>query len=458
MPRRALALLPLAATLCLATAAPAQQGARMSERFVVTERDAVLMLPPQLVATGNVTQTEWSPTGRYVLAVRNAFQFPVRPGEGPPFDAALVLWDREKQQSRDLWRSRQPGELHAPISWLARQDVALVTVTEWVQPPAPRGEGAPPTPPPTPQRLLLRLDARAGQLRTLLRLDDDALVLAAPLAPLFAVQNLGSGSVALFRADGRPGLAVQLPHDEKAMRVYWPQDGKTLIVQTQTPPEPGKAPPAYAVDPLSGKVTSLPKPPPAYVPITTEEPVLRLKEGAALLRESETATRVRPLWLEVAAPGPRAARTGSGPLPVRALVAPDSEWSALSPGGDAVLYLAEGSAWVAPLLPLPKETFIMAREAATRTTRISNAKQVALGLLMYAQDHDETLPGSQDPISDLIMPYTKTDAIFDGLVYTFSGGPLSAVAEPSKTELGYIPGPGGIARLFVDGHVEWKKN
>jgi prepilin-type N-terminal cleavage/methylation domain-containing protein len=61
--------------------------------------------------------------------------------------------------------------------------------------------------------------------------------------------------------------------------------------------------------------------------------------------------------------------------------------------------------------------FAMAREKARAITCVSNAKQISLGWLMYAQDYDEALsPGSilRDPVSgakeywiELIYPYIK---------------------------------------------------
>jgi prepilin-type N-terminal cleavage/methylation domain-containing protein/prepilin-type processing-associated H-X9-DG protein len=76
--------------------------------------------------------------------------------------------------------------------------------------------------------------------------------------------------------------------------------------------------------------------------------------------------------------------------------------------------------------------FAKAREKARQTSCLSNVKQIMLGVLMYAQDYDETLP-SQGPgqrtstnpscngnpfpygtgwIQDKVMPYIKNTQIF----------------------------------------------
>ncbi len=64
--------------------------------------------------------------------------------------------------------------------------------------------------------------------------------------------------------------------------------------------------------------------------------------------------------------------------------------------------------------------FAKAREKARQTTCSSNLKQIGMGMLMYAEDYDETLPQSEYNekawgfcfYKDKIMPYVKSDKIF----------------------------------------------
>jgi prepilin-type N-terminal cleavage/methylation domain-containing protein/prepilin-type processing-associated H-X9-DG protein len=76
--------------------------------------------------------------------------------------------------------------------------------------------------------------------------------------------------------------------------------------------------------------------------------------------------------------------------------------------------------------------FARARESARRTTCSSNLRQIGQGIMMYAQDYDETFPvanfndmvygyppqthrdGSGRPVAlaDLLQPYTKNRGIF----------------------------------------------
>ncbi len=63
--------------------------------------------------------------------------------------------------------------------------------------------------------------------------------------------------------------------------------------------------------------------------------------------------------------------------------------------------------------------FARAREKARQTSCLSNVKQLTLGVLMYAQDYDETMPyavigvmgGQMDFVLDIVGPYTKNTQI-----------------------------------------------
>jgi prepilin-type N-terminal cleavage/methylation domain-containing protein/prepilin-type processing-associated H-X9-DG protein len=68
--------------------------------------------------------------------------------------------------------------------------------------------------------------------------------------------------------------------------------------------------------------------------------------------------------------------------------------------------------------------FAQARESARQTACLSNMKQVGLGLHMYAQDYDETLPPGNDAVTSFgdpgvrpnflgcLIPYTRNIQVF----------------------------------------------
>ena len=95
----------------------------------------------------------------------------------------------------------------------------------------------------------------------------------------------------------------------------------------------------------------------------------------------------------------------------------------------------------------------------------SNLKQIALGMLMYLNDWDETFPYSDDVdyLRGAIDRYLKNQSVFmrpgtdDNVVVSFTidpGAPLSSVEDPASTPIAtidYSPEFYGIA--YMDGHV-----
>jgi prepilin-type processing-associated H-X9-DG protein len=126
----------------------------------------------------------------------------------------------------------------------------------------------------------------------------------------------------------------------------------------------------------------------------------------------------------------------------------------LSPRGDAVVLSVPGAILLRKLVQVDLSVLEASKEAAERTERISNAKQVALAALMYASDNGDALPGP-DGVKDLLLPYLRHEGVFEGFVYVFAGGPMSAIKNPAETVIGYIPGKNGRAVAYADGHVRW---
>lgn len=135
------------------------------------------------------------------------------------------------------------------------------------------------------------------------------------------------------------------------------------------------------------------------------------------------------------------------------LVSANARNASLSPANDAVFYTEGDIAKVQPIVRL-SETQKKDMIAALRAVAISNAKQCALGLLMYANDADDMLPpgGSFDTVD----PYIKNDDVMSDFVYAPPSDLLTTrLADPANTVVGYIDGPGGQAVAYVDGHVRW---
>src|SRR5439155_16057810 len=119
-----------------------------------------------------------------------------------------------------------------------------------------------------------------------------------------------------------------------------------------------------------------------------------LKSPPGAVKQGETSQPVHPLWLESPAPSEHP----------RALISADADWSMPAPDGSAVLYVSDGAVWVAPIERRPKEEVEAAIREAQRLQAMSNAKQIALGAMMYAQDYDETFPPGDGSVNDAINP------------------------------------------------------
>ena len=99
--------------------------------------------------------------------------------------------------------------------------------------------------------------------------------------------------------------------------------------------------------------------------------------------------------------------------------------------------------------------FAQARAKARQAACQSNMKQIGLGVMMYAQDYDETFPTGDD-INSKLEPYLKNNSVFKGFNYTYGGGKMGDIANPAETSMGHVLGPGGRAVIYADGHVKWE--
>ncbi len=118
-----------------------------------------------------------------------------------------------------------------------------------------------------------------------------------------------------------------------------------------------------------------------------------------------------------------------------------------------------------------------ASDKAKATAALSNAKQIALALLMIAADHDDVLPYAQDTntMVSLTTPYTKNPAVWEtknpkGGRFLFNmslaGVALTQVQSPTETPMVFESEAWKDGRrvvAYVDGHArfvtdaEWAK-
>lgn len=453
MTRRLPLVLYLALTAAVPLTAVSAAPSPDISRMILTDKQAILVAPAETVAGWNVDRAAWSPSGQFVLASRAYLKLPPIPTGAPDFQQSLVLWDMEQRKATDLWKAVINSERAPHFDWLSTGDVAFAVAKYRPQPPA--GQRAQ-QPGEAVRQWVLRVDARRNTMKPLFAVSDEAQLLVSPRAPLAVVFSQDERSLRVLRADGALLRQVPFPGELSLNLPRWSADGTRLILTNFVAPKNDQGQGIlqkatdYALDVRTGQLveqaTQTGFRPEDSPTLATEE--FRLKRTSSLVQEGNSRATISPLWLESTQKGAE----------TRVLIAADVEWAALSPRGDAVLYLAHGVASVAPLVTFSRELYIQARNAALQTVAISNGRQLGLAAIIYAQKNGDRLPGADQPVAALLREVVNVDALYEGFVYTFPGGSLAEVAEPSKTLLGYVTGPGGRAEIYVDGHVTWKKD
>ena len=429
-------------------------------RYVLLEHEAVVAQPPQLVCESSVDLAVWSPDGRSVIALRtdtpDARHDPQN-ADAEPVEASIVVWNLATRRGLTVWKHRgllQPEDGFVPynVSWLPGAQTLLLPL-EWrersLQPDA-QGVQQPVE---TPHHALMFIDVARNQAREVTTQAGFMPYAVSPTRPRIALHDFDNHTARVLDSSGVFGPVLPLPKVEN-VSVEWMPDGSDLLLRWYEKPTGEKAgtPAAGAagtkllqrlarMDATTGVLTPLDKMP-ARVgnkPKSGEDYTgpLRVLQTTQVLNQGAVRHRTHPLWLECDTKSDGA----------RTLLCADGAKSQISPRGDAVLYLTQNVAWVAPLTRLPREAFIQ----SLRALAMRNAKQAGLAVMMYCQDYDEMLP----PSGDVVSPYVKDDSILDGLNYTYGGGALKDIENPSQTVLGTYPGPGGTVTIYADGHVKW---
>jgi hypothetical protein len=441
---RWLSFVPLVAAMgagaSVLTGAPPRPA--VGPRYLLTDREAVILPDAALVSAPAVSTAAWSSDSRYVLAARQAMPLTPPAQQLPSGELSLVVWNRGTGRSQEIWKRPAGVQRVDQLDWLSHTHMALMVVG-WIQP----------TPEhPASHRTLYWVDAVHGQTRALGELQSEQLLIS-PAQPQAVLFSRAEDSLRVIRADGSFGPV--LPRSKGVDVTEWSRDGSTLLLRSWEMPAARNVPPLakwHAMDLQTGAITTLAAAPEEY----QEQPQpVRLKSSTAVLKEENMTQRVSPLWLE---------STVKSEQP-RVLVCADGGGGSLAPDASAVLYLSQGAAWVVPLVRLPREQMLAQLRAAQRQEALSNARQIGLALSMYAQDYDETFPPADGHATQVLRPYLKNDEVFNapgtdipGFVYTYTGGPMKTITDPSTQEVGYLPGPGGRAVIFADGHAKWQSD
>lgn len=441
------------AVLCrCASPVSAQSVGRMNA--VLTDTEAYLLLPAELISGPLVERASVSPLGRDVAVLRSSIwispeNIPSAALPNPPRPRAeqeLIFWNAGTRKPVSLWRSAYPDTQVTLSEWMPSTESVFAVIDRTIQPDA-EHPGAQPVH--EWKVLLLGLGIERAVVIPTPQIPGSIMQIeVSPLKPL-AVLQFGSYSprqstaFVLIHPNGRVGARIAAP-TASFVGLRWDALGNPVLVATERTPAFTRA--YYGVDLRTGQIQALPKAPLWYVPARKATPVLpfQLVIRSLDLNLADAARHIQPLWLE--------SRTKSESQ--RALITPDGSDASLLPDADGAIFHSQNALWFIPILKINKAQFLTARAAARRQVALSNAKQLGLAAIMYAQDNKEVLPGP-DGVQANISPYLKNDSLFEGFTYTYPGGSLADIAAPAETILGYVSAPGGRAVLYADGHVKW---
>lgn len=427
--------------------------------MVLSGETAYMLLPPVAIASG-CHYLAWSPSGGYLLSATMELPTAATMSAaliGAPtahsLDESIMVYDLLNRRTTTIWH----GSLEQPASaqWISTADKILLTVEtleRTTDPSAPR-----------PSQLTLSLvDPSSGKSTVVLRLplqggSPEFDVQFAPKAPF--------GIVTLTRSRRAPGVAsgeLQLKRDHEFHVLGpdgtfgpslvalsdvdglfgWTPDGKQPIFWKTKRGDHGSIEDTFLIfDLATGKTTPTPRQL-VYEPSKAPQ-VLSVEIRRGLLK-SPSDQPIATGWLK-----------GSDSPEIMFSSDVDPNSAALSPNLNALAYISQGVAEVRELASAPKKVYLDLLARNQRGTLVSQAKQVALAAIQYAADNDDRYPGKGENIHDLLMPYLRSENMITGFTYTFSGGLASGVAEPARTELGYVRGDGGRAVAYLDGHVRW---
>ncbi len=128
---------------------------------------------------------------------------------------------------------------------------------------------------------------------------------------------------------------------------------------------------------------------------------------------------------------------------------------------------------IATIVSQPEMVFSQAKSAAKKTSCLSNIKQIALGMLLYMNDHDDKFPKTTVGLETVLNPYLKNNQLWKcpedtgtGPSYAFNpalaGKNATAIEQPAMTVMAYEGKEGKLAYrhrgmaavAFTDGHAK----
>ncbi len=427
----------------------AQGSGDLRRTMAAGAKDAVLMAAPETVCGAEARELHWTATGRNLVVVRvsgipSAKDAAAMIGGKPvrtQMRNEVLAWNLQTRRARTLLTLPAETSSIDDVQPVSGTDNVLVTVSERRVAPDGVQVGE------TRSINLFSADAGTSVRLSALTEDDEGFEIAeaSPKRPLIALRRYRpaakSASVRFYGAGGKVSPAFTLP--PRADLVFDAGGMPGYLLPPNRPPN-GQRPrfQMRRIDPVTGQAGATVD----YPLVDEKEAVLPFAAQDMVSVGGDPKVAAPIILLEVA--GGKEGESG--------VVSTDGIKPLVSPKLDAVAYVSQGSAMVRPLATVPRALYDNAKREAEKAVVMNNAKQIGLGLMMYAADMDDVLPGQNDDVRKTIEPYVKNNRLFEGFTYTFGGGAMTSIDKPAETELGFVNGPGGRAVIYADGHVKWR--
>ncbi|MEZ0327172.1 MAG: hypothetical protein ACAH95_14830 [Fimbriimonas sp.] len=414
--------------------------------FILTPKQAYLMLAPDIVCGPTVTDLAWSVDGK-MLAVRRVVDGSTPDTISKRFEgletslakqtAEILLWNSQTKALKVAFSADASKVFVGKPSWMGKSGTAFVSVSV-----AADGEGTFDT----SEGWLLR---QSGNVRvSTSTVDTRVLSSISPthdIGAVAAVSRNGSTIVRFFDSTARLGSPFEIK--EAGHGIQW-REGVACVPSYKQEGSRSRLLGWFDIDRRTGALTPGGAPP--YVD-TPQSQDMRIEHAPTQVRIGEgQSVRVTSL-----------AATGNGDLKAievqSGLISGDGGQALIAPNNGAVAFTVQGVALVRALAPISREAFLKARAAAERTEIMSKAKQVSIAIAIYMSDHGDQYPPNAG-FFDATLPYLKDRSMLGAFNYTFAGGQLPAGANPSRFPIGFYSGPGGRAIVYADTSVKWEKD
>jgi len=463
------ALFPFTVCALIATALCAYAGVWQEPnpiaKIVTTKDEAFGVFPAQMVVPGLVREFKISPDGRYILAVRvevpksktnfflteeELFQ------ENFPATLYITAYDRVRDQAFELYRVPTKDIIEFDVTWSAEPGVAILSMTYGVALSEDEVDV---------KFSAIRLSAADRSSRVIYSSTPSAgsnpRISIVPKAAFYYIfdrvftQSPGRWkyshlNIQMF--DTKGNLVARMTSNEPTLRymggrdIEYLKDGVTPVFwMPEIPSTDGSKPRpgTYIVDVRSQALTTTDEKLEFYRPPVTN--VLTFSHGRHILEKGGVREVLEGLWLEAVEPSEKA-RVFLDVHPTDGQIAPDMTYLA---------YVANGALFIRQIERMSLSEYRTAEETSVKKRAMNQAKMVGTAAHIYSADYDDYFPMAHN-FKDALMPYTKNESIFEGFIYVFTGGSITAVENVSTTAMGYVETPFGRAVVYVDSSVRWE--